>query len=199
MLSAPAVPPRTTLNGMPRTLAEALPHAEFTEHHDLVIDAPVDRVWEALRETRWSDLRVSLPLLAVRGLGLRVPSDERGLLLGPGGPTPLVLVEAPRYAAGASVAQPWRARPELGSGIVSLEDLAAFDRPDWLRMGMDFSLHPLPGDRTRLATSTLCEPTDENARRHFARYWRVIRPFSGLIRMDMLRAVARHCRQRPTP
>ena len=61
-------------------------------------------------------------------------------------------------------------------------------------MGMDFSLHPLPGERTRLATSTLCEPIDKDARRHFARYWRAIPPFSGLIRMDMLRAVARRCR-----
>lgn len=52
-------------------------------------------VWEALRETRWSDLRVTLP---------------------------------------------------------SLEDLAAFDRPDWLRMGLGFRLHPLPGERTRLPT-----------------------------------------------
>ena len=179
---------------MLRTLGEALPHAEFTEHHDLVVEAPPPVVWDALRATRWSDLRVSLPLLAVRGLGLRVPDDDRGLLVGPGGPTPLVLLDEPRYAVGASVAQPWRARPELGPGISSLEDLAAFDRPDWLRMGMDFTLHPLPGDRTRLATSTLCEPTDATAARHFARYWRIIRPFSGLIRMDMLRAVARRAR-----
>jgi hypothetical protein len=178
---------------MPVPLARALPGAEFTEHHDLVVGAPREHVWSALRATRWSDLRVSLPLLAVRGLGALPPSGEAGLLLGPGGPTPLVLLDPPRYAAGAAVARPWQLRPSRGPRIGSLDDLASFDDPGWLKMGMDFSLHPLSGDRTRLATSTWCEPTDEEARRRFARYWRVVRPFSGLIRMDLLRAVARRC------
>jgi hypothetical protein len=60
---------------------------------------------------------------------------------------------------------------------------------------MDFRLHPLPGERTRLETTTRCEPTDDDARRRFARYWGLIRPFSGLIRLDLLRAVARHSRR----
>lgn len=174
------------------SLAEALPGAEFTEHHDVVIDAPPDRVWSALRATRWADLRVTLPLMAVRGLGIRLPEGEGGLLIGPGGPTPIVHLEDGVCAVGVSVAQPWRARPERGPRMPSLAAVRAFDEPGWLKMGMEFRLHPLPGERTRLATATMCQPTDEDARRGFTPYWRVIRPFSGLIRMDMLRAVRRN-------
>lgn len=176
----------------PMSLPEALPGAEFTEHHDLVLDAPPERVWTALRAARWTDLRVTLPLMAVRGLGLRLPDGERGLLIGPGGPTPFVHLEDGRCAVGVSVAQPWRARPERGPRMPSLTAVRAFDEPGWLKMGMEFRLHPLPGGRTRLATVTMCQPTDAAAGRAFRRYWRVIRPFSGLVRMDMLRAVRRH-------
>lgn len=175
----------------PASLAQALPGAEFTEHHDVVVEATPERVWTALRATRWSDLRVTLPLMAIRGLGPRVPEGETGLLIGPGGPTPVVHLQEGCRATGVSVAQPWRARPERGPRMTSLAAVKAFAEPGWLKMGMEFELHPLPGGRTRLSTVTLCEPTDEVARARFARYWRAIRPFSGLIRMDMLRAVRR--------
>jgi hypothetical protein len=47
-------------------------------------------------------------------------------------------------------------------------------------------------DGTTLAeTETRVAATDPTARRGFGRYWLVIRGFSGLIRRDWLRAVAR--------
>ena len=74
-----------------------------------------------------------------------------------------------------------------------MEDLAAFDEPGWLEFGMEFVLESLGGDRTVVTTSTLCAATDEMAHRRFARYWRVIRPFSGLLRLDTLAALGRAC------
>jgi len=40
-----------------------------------------------------------------------------------------------------------------------------------------------------VATETRIRCTDDASRRAFLRYWRVIRPFSGLIRMEMLRSI----------
>jgi hypothetical protein len=42
-----------------------------------------------------------------------------------------------------------------------------------------------------LATETRVAALDDAARRSFARYWRLIRPFSGLIRRRWLLAGAR--------
>jgi hypothetical protein len=56
---------------------------------------------------------------------------------------------------------------------------------------MDFRLTPLDQGRTMLETSTRCQPTDAAVRRRFGAYWRLIRPFSGLVRRDMLGAIAR--------
>ncbi|MEZ5091431.1 hypothetical protein [Nocardioides sp.] len=171
------------------TLAAALPAAEFVEHHCTVVEAPPDRVWDALHATTWAELRLTRPLMLARGLGLRrgrpVP------LLGPGGPVETVRSDPPHYAAGVRVARPWQPVPDRGPDMATLDEIAAFSGRGWLKFGMDFRLHELPGGRTRLETTTLCEPTDGHARRAFARYWRVIRPFSGLIRREMLRAVRR--------
>ncbi|KAB1654520.1 hypothetical protein F8O01_13230 [Pseudoclavibacter chungangensis] len=56
---------------------------------------------------------------------------------------------------------------------------------------MEWRLHELDEHRTFVETVTLCEPTDERARRRFALYWGVIRIGSGIIRHDRLRAVER--------
>jgi hypothetical protein len=42
-----------------------------------------------------------------------------------------------------------------------------------------------------LSTETRVACGDEGARRRFGRYWRVVAPFSGLIRGAMLREVER--------
>jgi hypothetical protein len=44
---------------------------------------------------------------------------------------------------------------------------------------------------TLLTTETRIWCADGRARRRFALYWALVRPFSGLIRILMLRAVAR--------
>ena len=177
------------------TLKDALPGAEFVEYHSLVIDASPERVWQALTEVEWADLRWTKPFIAIRmSLGGNAGGSGRLLLEGP---VDVVLSQPGSYVAGAKVAQPWRPRPAVGPRIATLDDLAAYDEGTWLKYGLDFALHRLPGDRTRLDTSTLCEPTDDVARRRFRPYWWLIRPFSGLIRREMLRAVARRARRQP--
>jgi hypothetical protein len=42
-----------------------------------------------------------------------------------------------------------------------------------------------------LSTETRVHIEDPGSRRKFARYWRVVRPFSGLIRVSILRAAKR--------
>lgn len=173
---------------------DVLPHAEFTEHHERVIDAPADRAWSALHEVRWEDLRWTRPLMAVRTLG-RPARIGSGAVL-ESGPTPTLHEEPGRYVVGGFVGRPWRPTGAMGPRVRDLAELEAFDEPGWLVCSMDFTATPLPDGRTRLETTTRCAPTDDSARRAFARYWRLIRPFSGLIRIELLRAVAARAERR---
>ena len=69
--------------------------------------------------------------------------------------------------------QPWRLRGGGAEGI-------------FVRMTLRIA-----ADGSRLTTETTVDPSDAAARRRFLRYWRVIGPFSGLVRRSWLRAAAR--------
>jgi len=49
----------------------------------------------------------------------------------------------------------------------------------------------ITADGSLLTTETTVDPVDAEAHRRFLRYWRVIGPFSGLVRRSWLRAAAR--------
>ncbi len=178
---------------MTTTLAEALPSARFSERHRLDIDGSPAQVWAALSAVQWRDLRLTAPLMMLRSLGQAQGLGERRLL--DQGPVRLMRTDPPHYAAAGEIGRPWKLRPEPGPNPSSLQDLGAFAEPGWLKYGMDFTLDTAGPGRTRLTTTTQCEPTDESAARRFGAYWRLIRPFSGLIRREMLHAIARRVRQ----
>jgi len=71
------------------------------------------------------------------------------------------------------------------------DGFAPFDRPGYAKVVWDFRLTPQADGTTRLSTETRIRCLDAESRRRFRRYWRVIQPFSGLIRLALLRAVAR--------
>lgn len=177
---------------MTTTLAEALPRARFSERHFLDVDGSLEEAWAALSDVRWGDLRLTAPLMMIRSLGQDYGLRHQRLL--DQGPVTLLRTDPPHYAAAGEVGRPWQLRPEPGPTPDSLQDLAGFKEPGWLKYGMDFTLTLRPSGRIRITTTTLCEPTDESARRRFLPYWVLIRPFSGLIRRDMLHAIARKVR-----
>jgi hypothetical protein len=181
------MPSRTSIHN-DVTLATVLPTAPFAERHDRIVDASPERVWDALMALSWSHLRLSLPLLAVRAGG-RVGAARAPLLVH--GPVDEIAAAAPRFWIGTRIGKPWQPRPEFVPGPLGLDEFVAFDEPGWLKYGMEFRLDALGDGRTVVTTTTRCVPTDVAARRRFARYWWVIRPFSGLVRHDMLWALAR--------
>ena len=176
-------------------LGRMIAGAQFGEHHMRLIPAEPDVVWEAIIALRWSDLTVTRPLMLLRGFGPR--GLDRSILDGTGPVSPSY-VDRPRELVATAIERPWKLRPEPGPSIPDPAAFAAFDEPGWLKQGMDFVLTSVPGG-TRVDTSTLCRATDAGARRRFRLYWLLIRPFSGLIRRDILSAIARSAtRRQPT-
>jgi hypothetical protein len=64
-----------------------------------------------------------------------------------------------------------------------------FDIPGAAQAALNFAVAGEADGATRLTTETRVRCTDEQARRQFRRYWALVRPFSGLIRREMLAAV----------
>jgi hypothetical protein len=173
-----------------------LPRADFAERHALRVHAPPERVYEAARRLDLTGSMLVRTLFALRSvpalLTRRPDRGERALgttmdrLLRNGF---ILLDERPphEFVLGL-VGRFWTP----AGGIVRIDpaEFAVFDQPGMAVAAWNFTV--LPTDEGSLvATETRVRCTDDAARRSFARYWRVVRPFSGLIRMEALRAIRR--------
>jgi hypothetical protein len=174
-----------------------LPRYDEREFHSREIAAAPADVERAVRGLKPADLPLTRILMGVRTLPAllagrrrpRVPS--RPLLDGVQSLGFVILEEVPgeQIVLGAA-GRFWRPR---GDGIDKLDGPEAFrdyDRPGSVRAAWDFVLEPTARG-TRLSTETRIAGTDAAGTRTFRRYWRLVHPGSALIRLDMLRAVAR--------
>ena len=155
---------------------EVLPRYDVHEVHSIACDVEPERaVATALALPIESDpiVRVLLRLRGLRSGGTIEEAFRRG------GFQELLRREG-AVVVGASGA-PWRRRPTVGR----------FDdaQPGTVRMATSFE-----ADGARITTETRVAGEDDAARRAFGRYWRVVGPFSALIRRRWLARIAREAR-----
>lgn len=170
-------------------LDRLLPDYDFRTRYTRRIAAPPAEVWAAMYTVTYDELPVTRLLMTIRAGG-------RARLSGPvavAGSMPVLGQREAREAVGGMVAKFWRPRPVTGpESTTTPEGFAAFAEPGWAKGAMSIQLSPLPGGHTLLAAETRVHATDATARRLFAPYWLLIRVGgAGLIRHEMLRAVAR--------
>jgi hypothetical protein len=170
---------------------------DHTEIHRIEIDAPPDVVYDAVWRTDIGSSLVVRGLLALRSVpklltGAPLParaSFRLETLLGAG--FGLLAEEKGKEVVLGVNGRFWR----------PVDNLLPFDRDDFdrpvpagtARGVWNFSTTEVRPGRTELTTETRVACGDDASRRKFAAYWTFVRPFSGLIRILMLRAVAREC------
>ena len=177
------------------TLDDLLPAPHFRERHERSIAAPPAAVWQALQELRLGDLALSRALMAVRLLPARLAGRSEASRMVDGrlleeGPVPVLAEEPRRAVVAGGVMQPWKLTGGEQPPALDAAALQAFAEPGWVKTGFDLVIEP-DGTGTRLTTETRVTATDARTRARFGLYWLFIRAGSGLIRRDMLRAVAR--------
>jgi hypothetical protein len=169
-----------------RPLDDFLPVYEFSERHSLAIDAPGERIDEALRAVSIADIPVARALWWLRQLGRPHGDAARPFV---GGELPGVVLEDVREAGVVLglTGQFWRVRGSRHPDRpTTADEFLAYSRPDTCKAVIDFRV-----GHASLSTETRVHVGDPVARRKFRRYWLVIRPFSGLIRILLLRAARR--------
>jgi hypothetical protein len=153
-----------------KSLDAFLPAYEFSTRHEVSVAVDPARADRALREVTFKEVPLVRGLLLARGLGLRRAEDT---VLAAMVPRATILEDVPGEGMVLTLSgQFWRLRgrgPEAPATAV-----------------VDF--RALPGS---LATETRVHVPGPVSRRKFARYWRIVRPFSGLIRIAVLRAAKR--------
>lgn len=174
-----------------------MPVWQFDEHHTIHVDAHPERVFEAIRGVRASDIRLFRTLTTIRRFGrpgpesiLNAPAEQPILDVAIRTSFVLLADEGPReLVIGTVVIAPPRAADTPDQVT---EDL--FTRP--LRPGvalatMNFLVTPDDGGGSIVSTETRVFADSKSAERRFAMYWRFIRPGSDIIRRMWLRAIAR--------
>ncbi len=170
-----------------KALDEFLPVYEFSERHRLAIAASPERIDAAVRAVSLAEIPVARALWWLRRLGR--PNGNVGQPFVSGAlERSVVLDDVPGEGVVLGLTgQFWRLRGgDAGPRPRSREEFLAYDRPDACKAVIDFRVGP-----ALLSTETRVHVPDAAARRKFRRYWLVILPFSGLIRIMFLRAARR--------
>ena len=156
-----------------------LPHCDFYEYHATRVDAPPERIYDVVRNGELVTHPVIRALLFLRGLHPRKTASievfiRQGFhLLAEDPPREIVLgIEGPFWKPNCKLSEPDFAAP-VPSGAA---------RGVW-----NFRID---GGTVSTETRVLCA---DDARAKFRAYWLFVRPFSGLIRRLMLRAIRKQC------
>ena len=188
-------------------LDELLPAFDVRTHHVIRVDAPAGHVYASLWVTNFDHWGVTRTLYAIRALPalavapantwtsfrrqLRLHQFTLQDLLGHG--FGLLGEQAGEELVIGTVGRFWRARGQLCATTG-----AAFAQPaspGTAKAAWSFAVrqHPHGGTELRTETRVLC--ADAASRSRFRAYWTLIRPFSGLIRREMLAAVRVHAEE----
>ena len=181
-------------------LDQFAPHADFVERHHIEVPASPEEAYRAIWTTdvgRSSLIGALLTLRSLPGLFLGrggEPRRARALTLqgiidggfGRLGELPgeeIVLGVAGRFWRPVGNLEPFRVETFTG------------DLPPGLAKAVwNFAVRQAAaGQATVVSTETRVVCADAATRLKFGAYWSVIRPFSGLIRLVMLRAIRRTC------
>jgi hypothetical protein len=193
---------------MPAVLDAYVPEPDAAERHVVLVRATAPAVRAALWQADLGGPAARV-LLALRVLpaALRGRRDARERLaalrrgglrldaLAAGGFT--TLATTPEAVVFGLTGRFWT----LGGGIVPTDPATwpAGPPPGMAQAAWSFEIAEHAPGRTWLVTETRVRCADAETRRTFGRYWRVVRPGSGLLRHIMLRRVRRWAEQQPAP
>jgi hypothetical protein len=180
-------------------LDEVLPRYDASERHEIVVAAPPDVVFGAVKDVTVRDVRLLTPLMALRGLPRLVKRRRRLRRLPSSSPVLGRLLEVgfvqlgerpgAEIAVGA-VGRFWRPADNRPVTVPTRDEFLSFSEPGYAKAVIAFVIRP-EGDGSRIVTETRIVGTSPDATRAFLRYWRLIRPGSGAIRRSWLAAIRR--------
>lgn len=172
-----------------------MPDYDHVERHRTRIAAPAATVYDALLALDLAASPIARLLIGLRSLpgwlAGRRPAIRlrRTLTLRDATQAGFVMLEerAPHAIVLGLTGRFW----QLAGGVLPTDPHSFRDPPPpgAVRAAWSFELSPIGVGATELSTETRVRCADAAARRAFGRYWRIVRPGSGLLRRLMLRAV----------
>ncbi|MFQ5605971.1 MAG: hypothetical protein ACE5HS_22090 [bacterium] len=162
-----------------------LPDYHFNEVHSLEIANTPQKIYPLLWQTDFNGSRIIKALFALRGLPFQAIQIKTLCQHG------FILLEEKkdREIVMGLVGRFWKMNGALQNLLAV--NFNSFAEPGFAKAAWNFALSKNDRNTCTLSTETRIFCTDEQARRNFTRYWFFIKPFSGLVRKQMLRCICK--------
>jgi hypothetical protein len=191
-------------------LDEILPKYDFTEVHTIRIKTSPEIAFRALTDVTLEEISIIVRLLfflrelpeklAGRNMSsldnhkpmLATMLDNNFTKLAENGSREIVF----GLIVPGKIGRVWNKDSNLEIPIADTQEYFAFDRPDYLKVVANLLVKDTGTPGTVIIyTESRTKALSERARKSFKPYWRIIRPFSGLIRRLWLRGIKRHAKK----
>lgn len=154
-----------------------LPNFDFAEKHHKLINAAPLRVYQTLEQLDLSESKWISLLFWLRGLKRLHFQDIKTHFI--------VLDDRPgEEIVLGMLASPWQ--PDGNIHLVPPAEFVQFEQLGLVKMAWNFTFEPV-GNRTLVTTETRIKCEDSSSLNKFRIYWFFVRPFSGLVRKEMLK------------
>jgi hypothetical protein len=161
--------------------AKYLPLPHFSATHHINIRQSPEKIWPLVQRLDYGSSKLIRFLFALRGMPARMMN-----LGGMEKARFITLESSQNETIIGLIGQFWK--PGGNLQLFTPEEFVQYDRPGFLKATWSFTL--TGGDTcSKLATETRVYCIDEAAKRRFRPYWFIVKPFSGIIRMEILKGI----------
>ena len=161
-----------------------LPQFQFSEKHSILISTTPKKIFPNIVTLNASSSWIIRALLLLRGIPASTGDGIDGwkkmgfVLLDYHDNKEIIL---------GLIGQFWKANGAIQRCTV--EEFQSFKNTAFAKATWNFEIIPQGENKCVLQTETRIYGPDEKVRKNFKRYWTLIQPFSGIIRMQMLKAI----------
>lgn len=171
-----------------------LPHFDFHSAHAIVVNVPIAEVYPLISSLKFKHTGLTYWLMKLRGMN-------------PPGYFSVQWFEESHFVKLEEVAdkeiilgiigQPWKFAGNLQK--FQSHEFISFNNAEFIKATWSFELVKLSSTQTEIKTETRIACPTEQVKRRFGLYWFVIRPFSGLIRNEVLKSIKREVEKHLLP
>lgn len=181
-------------------LDDIMPEYQFYARHSARIHARPEQVMQAVRQSTFGDMKSLVTLLKIRGAVLRI--QDTGVFLQD--KRVLDAFSESGYVSGGSdheivMCGGANMREKRSLPVRTLQEFADYRQQGAVKMAYDFNVEDAGGGWSTISTETRVLALDDSTRRGMGRYWRLIVPGSGLLRLQWLEGIKKRAETMPNP
>jgi hypothetical protein len=160
-----------------------LPNFTYATKHSIIIHASPEKIFSIADSLDMSGSPIIRLLFKLRGMSSQMLTKEG---LNTGRFAELEKIKNEELIIGL-IGQFWN--PSGNLQLFSPHEFIPFNKPSFLKAVWSFTIRPVADHRCALETETRIFCPDDHTRKKFSRYWFFIKPFSGVIRSEILRGM----------